>query len=185
MFKSSLIFIFALAAMVTAQNGHPAATLSSPLQTGLNCHIGGIDCAFGGQVHACCSVNPITHEYESSYLRKLVISGKLLGKLVTSDRMPAVVAYTMFSDNGRILSLACPIQLRNAPGWILGGNLELIFLPLLRTQTMISPGGGSATTSERAFSSASLTATLQHNQLSPEMFEALPSLVPQWAHWGI
>ncbi|KAJ7302549.1 hypothetical protein DFH08DRAFT_826567 [Mycena albidolilacea] len=61
MFKSSLIFIFALAAMVTAQNGHPVATLSSPLQTGLNCHIGGIDCAFGGQVHACCSVNPITH----------------------------------------------------------------------------------------------------------------------------
>ncbi|KAJ7835322.1 hypothetical protein B0H14DRAFT_2590315 [Mycena olivaceomarginata] len=116
----------------------------------------------------------------------------------------------MFSDNGRILCLGMSntvshgctplskiVGLRNAPGWILGGNLELIFLPLLRTQTMISPGGaplravscidpdGSATTSERAFSSASLTATLQHNQLSPEMFEALPSLVPQWALWGI
>jgi hypothetical protein len=34
----------------------------------------------------------------------------------------------------------------------------------------------SVTASERVFSSASLTATLQHNQLSPEMFKALPSL---------
>ncbi|KAJ7803874.1 hypothetical protein B0H14DRAFT_2612944 [Mycena olivaceomarginata] len=67
------------------------------------------------------------------------------------------------------------VGLRTAPGWILGGNLELIFLALLRTQTMISPGGVSYTDPD-AFSSASLTATLQHNQLSPEMFEALPSL---------
>ncbi|KAJ7292103.1 hypothetical protein C8J57DRAFT_223020 [Mycena rebaudengoi] len=71
MFQSSLIFIFALAAMVTAQNGcqggkKPAccdvvfATADSQ-ELGLNCDLGGIDCAFGFQVHACCtSITPIT-----------------------------------------------------------------------------------------------------------------------------